>query len=130
LTIADQGGSGQHTMLLLFVDPGAAARSAGGSAPDFDPLVACNLRPLTRTGCDQLIAAVTTALGSRQSSVGTLLADGRPIVCLASASPCPPPANGSLLGSVLADVGGGGPIGFDVAQVGGTIVVTEVPYHP
>jgi hypothetical protein len=114
--------------LLLFVDPGAAARSAGGSAPDFDPLVGCNLRPLTRTGCDQLIAAVTTAVADRQASVRSLRANGGPVECLASGSPCPPPASGSWLGSVLADVGGARPIGFDVAQVDGAIVVTEVPY--
>ena len=126
--INDQGGGNLPTIVKLYVNPGAVARAASGSAPAFDPYVACDLRSLTRDLCNQMVAAVTTALGSRQSQVQTLSVRGVPAECLTTASPCPSP--GGFIGSVFA-----GPINktefaFDVANVGGGLKVTEVPYKP
>jgi hypothetical protein len=125
----DQGGGNLRAIVELYVDPGAVAKAAAGSAPAFDPYVACDLRSLTRDLCNQLVAVVITALGSRQSQVQTLFVRGVPAECLTSASPCPSPAGG-FVGSVFA-----GPINktefvFDVATVGGQLEVTEVPYKP
>jgi hypothetical protein len=127
--INDQGAGNPQSIVKLYVDPGAVAKAAAGSAPAFDPIVACDLRSLTRDLCNQLVAVVITALGSRQSQVQTLLVRGVPAECLTSASPCPSPAGG-FMGSVSA-----GPINktefaFDVTNVGGQLKVTEIPYKP
>ena len=126
-----------ENMLKFFVDPGAVARAAGGSAPAFDPKVLCTSPPgsgresLTRDVCNQLVDAVTTALGSRRSAVQALFAYPVPIECLKSApAACPSPSGGSWLGGVVAALAGNQGFGFDVTEVGGQVTVAEVPYKP
>ena len=113
----------------VFVDPAAASHVTAGSAPSFDPFVACDMATLTRATCGQLIDAVTLALGSRQGKVASLLAYGHPYGCLTSASPCAPPDGGRWLGSVLASIGDKTGFAFDVADVAGQIRVSEVPVN-
>ncbi len=107
----------------------AAAEAAAGSAPAFDPYVACDLRSLTRDLCNQMIAAATAALGSRQAQVQTLIVRGVPAECLSSASPCPSP-DGGFMGSVFAGPNNNTWFTFDIANVGGQLDVSEVPYKP
>ena len=126
--INDQGGGFLTTAIELSVAPGAAARAAAGSVPTFDPYTACDLRALTRDQCNHLLAVVTTTLGSRQSQVQWLFARGEPVECATSASPCPIPAG--FVGSVLAGTSGKTDFAFDVADIGGQLVVTEVPNKP
>lgn len=127
--INDEGSGNLPAIVELHVDPDAVAKAAAGSAPAFDPYVACDLRSLTRDLCNQLVAVVTTALGSRQSQVQGLGVRGVPAECLISASPCPSPA-GVFVGSVIARASDRTEFVFDVANVGGQLEVTEVPYKP
>ena len=113
----------------ISVDPGAVARAASGSAPAFDPPLSCG-RDVTRDVCVRLVDAVTTALGSRQSGVRVLAGYAQPVGCLTSVTPCPPPAGGRWLGGMLVGLGGNDALAFDVAEVGGQVTATEVPYKP
>jgi hypothetical protein len=125
-TITDPG---HQDTVQISVDPGAGARAAGGSAPAFDPKLVCG-QALTRDVCNQLVDAVTTALGSRQSGVQVLSGYAQPVGCSTSVTPCPPPEGGRWLGGVLVGLGGNEVLAFDVADVGGQVTATEVPYKP
>jgi hypothetical protein len=110
----------------VLVGAGAAPRAAAGSAPAFDPAVACQA-PLTRDACEQLIDATTAALGSRTAATQDLIAYAPPVTCGGGTSPCPPPTNGIWLGSVVAGEAGARTLVFDAAEVGGQLKVTEIP---
>jgi hypothetical protein len=114
----------------VFENPAAVARAAGGTAPTFDPYLVCDLATVSRDVCDQLVAAVTTTLGSRQSGVQTIRGSGALADCPGSSSSCPPPAAGSWLGGVLASTGSSTGYAFNVAEAGGQLTVVEVPFKP
>ena len=69
-------------------------------------------------------------LGDRQGQVDGLGLQGGSFECTTSASPCPPPSGGTWLGNVVASTGQSTGFAFDVAEIGGQVVVTEVPYTP
>lgn len=116
--------------LTFFMAPGASARVGLGSAPAFDPAFGCYPGSATRDTCNALLAAVTPVLGDRQGQVDRLGLRGGSFECTTSASPCPPPSGGTWLGNVVALTGQSTGFAFDVAEIGGQVEVTEVPYAP
>jgi len=126
--INDQGGG--PGMVVLFVDPDAVADAMAGTAPAFDPYVVCDVGTLTRDVCDQLIAAVTTALGSRQAVVQEMSIRNVPAECLSAGAPCRTPFAAGFVAGVVAGPLNEGEFAFDVTNVGGQLKVTEVPYKP
>ncbi len=126
--INDQGGG--PGMVMLYVGPSAAAKAAAGEPPAFDPYVVCDVRSLTRDVCNQLVAAVTTALGSRQAQVQEMAVFGGPAECLRATAPCPTPVAAGFVGGVVAGPLNTGNLAFDVTSVNGQLGVTEVPYEP
>ena len=129
-TISDGAILPNPPQLTFFVDPGASARVALGSAPAFDPGLFCDPRSASRETCNALLAAVLPVLGDRQGQVQGLGLQGGSFECTTSASPCPPPPGGTWLGYVVASTGESTGFAFDVAEIGGQVVVTEVPYAP
>ncbi|MGH2512289.1 MAG: hypothetical protein ACRDGQ_06350 [Candidatus Limnocylindrales bacterium] len=121
--MANDPDSGQG--VRVYVDPGAAAQAAKGSAPAFDPRIVC-AKPLPRIDCGELIDAVTAALSSN-GSVTILAGFGQPIECSATPGSCAPPLAGTWLGSVRVGLAGSEDAFYDVARVNGQAVVTEVP---
>ena len=115
---------GSHVIELL-VDQGALARIDGGPAASFDPIVACG-GAMHRDVCNQVFDAVAAVLGSRQSQVGSLLAQAEPISCLTTSSPCPPPSAGTWFGGARVDIAKTEHY-FDVVDIAGQITAIEVP---
>lgn len=114
----------------------AVERSAQGVAPAFDPAGGCV--EVTRTVCDQVLAALGDALGSRLSTITEVEVVGQVVGCPGAAggypppSSCPPPPGGTWIGGVIAGGGGALPqvvVAFDIAEVGREISLVEVPYH-
>ena len=129
-TISDDAIPLSPSVLTFFVAPGASAQVGLGSAPAFDPSFGCDYRSMTRETCNDLLAAVLPVLGDRQRQVERLTLRGGSLACTTSASPCPPPPGGTWLGNVIASTGETTGFAFDVAEIGGQVVVTEVPYTP
>jgi hypothetical protein len=114
---------GLQTIELL-IDPGALARIDGGPAASFDPIVACG-GAMRRDLCNEVFDAVAAVLGSRQSQVGSLLAQAEPISCLTASSPCPPPSAGTWAGGARVDIDKTEHY-FDVVDIDGQATATEV----
>ncbi|HLY13906.1 MAG TPA: hypothetical protein VKR24_06115 [Candidatus Limnocylindrales bacterium] len=128
-TLIDSASPLSPTVLTFFVAPGASARVGVGSAPAFDPAFGC-YPGTTRETCNALLAAVTPVLGDRRAQVERVGVRAGSFECTTSASPCPPPPGGTWLGNVVALTGDSTGFAFDVAEIGGQVVVTEVPYTP
>jgi hypothetical protein len=129
-TITDDAIPLSPSTVTFFVAPDAAARVGLGSAPAFDPSFGCDYRSMSRETCNDLLAAILPVLGDRQRQVERLILRGGSLACTTSASPCPPPSGGSWLGNVVALTGQSTGFAFDVAEIGGQVEVTEVPYQP
>ncbi|HEY7936641.1 MAG TPA: hypothetical protein VID26_05870 [Candidatus Limnocylindrales bacterium] len=129
-TLTDQSHLPDTSTVSFFVSPDASAQAGLGSAPAFDPSFGCDYRSMTRETCNDLLAAILPVLGDRESQVDRLVLRGGSLECTTSSSPCPPPSGGTWLGNVVALTGQSTGFAFDVAEIDGQIVTTEVPYQP